>query len=107
MNPEELNEQTEHAHHSGQKAIGLTTAVTAVLLAMVTLLGHRAHTEEVVIQGDRNTQWTNFDAKRTQRQLHEDVAKLASLLPNGKDAAAEFTEKARLEREGEPAKSGK
>ena len=107
MNPEELNEQTEHAHHSGQKAIGLTTAITAVLLAMVTLLGHRAHTEEVVIQGDRNTQWTNFDAKRTQRIIHEDFASLASTLPGGKEKEAEFKEKARLEREGEPAKNGK
>lgn len=106
MNPEELNEQTEHAHHSGQKAIGLTTAITAVLLAVATLLGHRAHTEEVVLQGERNTQWVNFDTKRMQRVTHEDSAKLASLLPNGKEAADEFKEKARLEREGEPAKNG-
>ena len=34
MNPEELSEQAEHAHHAGQKAIGLTTAITAVLLAL-------------------------------------------------------------------------
>lgn len=106
MNPEELNEQTEHAQHSGQKAIGLTTAVTAVLLAVATLMGHRAHTEEVVIQGERNTQWVNFDTRRMQRVVHEDMAALASVLPEGKEKAEEFKEKARTEREGEPGKNG-
>jgi hypothetical protein len=105
MNAEELSEQAEHAHHAGQKAIGLTTAITAVLLAVATLLGHRAHTEEVVLQGDRNTEWVNFDTKRMQRTLHEDFATLASALPEAKEKAAEFKERARLEREGEPARN--
>jgi Domain of unknown function (DUF4337) len=106
MNVEELKEGTEHAQHSGQKEIGLTMAIVAVLLAMATLLGHRAHTEEVVIQGDRNTQWVNFDTKRMQRTLHEDFATLSASLPGAQEKAAEFKEKARLEREGEPGKDG-
>ena len=106
MNVEELKEGAEHAHESGQKSIGLTMAVTAVLLAMATLLGHRAHTEEVVVQGERNTQWVNFDTKRMQRTLHEDFATLSASLPGAQEKAAEFKEKARLEREGEPAKEG-
>jgi hypothetical protein len=106
MNLEELKEGTEHAQHSGQKEIGLTMAIVAVLLAMATLLGHRAHTEEVVIQGDRNTQWVNFDTKRVQRTIHEDFAALSASLPGTQEKAAEFKEKARLEREGEPGKDG-
>ena len=106
MNLEELKEGTEHAQHSGQKEIGLTMAIVAVLLAMATLLGHRAHTEEVVIQGDRNTQWVNFDTKRMQRTLHEDFATLSASLPGAQEKATEFKEKARLEREGEPGKDG-
>ena len=106
MNLEELKEGTQHAQHSGQKEIGLTMAIVAVLLAMATLLGHRAHTEEVVIQGDRNTQWVNFDTKRMQRILHEDFASLSASLPGAQEKAAEFKEKARLEREGEPAREG-
>jgi hypothetical protein len=81
-------------------------AIVAVLLAIATLLGHRAHTEEVVIQGDRNTQWVNFDTKRMQRTLHEDFASLSASLPGAQEKAAEFKEKARLEREGEPGKDG-
>lgn len=106
MNIEELKEGTEQAHHSGEKGIGLTMAIVAVLLAMATLLGHRAHTEEVVLQGERNTQWVNFDTKRMQRTLHEDFAALSASLPGAQEKAAEFKEKAKIEREGEPAKDG-
>jgi uncharacterized protein DUF4337 len=106
MNPEEMQEVAEHAHNKSEKRIGLTMAIVAVLLAIATLLGHRAHTEEVVLQGDRNTEWVNFDTKRMQRTLHEDFGDLAASLPNGEKAADKFKEKAKIEREGEPAKNG-
>ena len=106
MNIDELNEHEEQAKHAGQKEIGLTTAIVAVLLAGATLLGHRAHTEEVVLQGERNTQWVNFDTKRMQRALDEDLAALSPGLPGGEEKAALFKEKAKIEREGEPAKNG-
>ncbi|HWF03396.1 MAG TPA: DUF4337 family protein [Candidatus Angelobacter sp.] len=103
---EELKEGVEHAHSSGEKRIGLTMAVVAVLLAMATLLGHRAHTEEGVIQGERNTQWVNYDSKRTDARGYDRDAKLAALFPKGEEVANEFKEKAKIEREGEPAKNG-
>lgn len=106
MEAHELHEQAEEAHHKGAKHVGLTMAITAVLLASATLLSHRAHTEEVVLQGERNTQWVNFDTKRMQRTMHEDFAILSALLPEGSEKAAEFREKAKIEREGEPAKNG-
>jgi Domain of unknown function (DUF4337) len=106
MNVEELKEGAEHAHESGQNKIGLTMAIVAVLLAIATLLGHRAHTEEVVVQGERNTQWVNYDAKRTDARVYDADAKLAALFANGQEVAAEFKEKAKIEREGEPAKEG-
>lgn len=70
MNPEELSEQTEHAHHSGQKAIGLTTAITAVLLAVATLLAHRAHTEEIKLQTRAVDQWNFYQAKHLRSHLY-------------------------------------
>jgi len=63
MNVEELKEQTEHAEHSGEKAIGLTTTIVAVLLAIATMLGHRAHTEEVRLQTRVNDLWSFYQAK--------------------------------------------
>ncbi|HET9183563.1 MAG TPA: DUF4337 domain-containing protein [Candidatus Angelobacter sp.] len=70
MNPEELSEQTEHAHHSGQKAIGLTTAITAVLLAVATLLAHRAHTEEIKLQTRAVDQWNFYQAKHLRAHIY-------------------------------------
>lgn len=69
MNVEELNEDTEHARHSGQKAIGLTTAIVAVLLATATLLSHRAHTEEIKLQTKVNDGWAFYQAKHN--RAHE------------------------------------
>ncbi|HEX7284985.1 MAG TPA: DUF4337 family protein [Candidatus Angelobacter sp.] len=90
-----------------KKKIGLTMAITAVLLAFATLLGHRAHTEEVVVQGDRNTQFVNYDTKTIRATDYGDAAKIAGLLPGGKETAQELAEKAKAEREGEPAKNDK
>jgi Domain of unknown function (DUF4337) len=106
MNAEEMKEAAEHAHEKGEKRIGLTMAIVAVLLAVSTLLGHRAHTEETIIQGERNTLWVNYDSKRTDARSYAMGSKIAGLLPNGKELAAELKEMAKTEREGEPAKNG-
>ena len=107
MEPHEMQEHTEHAQHSGQKAVGLTMAIVAVLLAIATLLSHRAHTEEVVLKGDANDQWSFFQAKNIRAHMYEADAKLAALLPEGKELASEFKEAGKVEREGAPAKNGK
>lgn len=105
MNPEELSEQTEEAHHKGQKAIGLTTAVTAVLLAIATLLGHRAHTEEIKLQTQVNDQWSFYQAKHQRahdysREAEEEVA------ANHHDMALEFMQVALDEECGSPPEEG-
>lgn len=107
MEPEELKKTAEEARGKGEKAVGLTLTIMAVLLAVVTLLSHRAHTEEVTIQGDRNTQWVNYDTKRMQGRMYDSFADLFALQAEGKEKSAEYKEKAKAEREGEPAKNGK
>jgi hypothetical protein len=79
MNPEELSEQAEHAHHSGQKAIGLTTAITAVLLAVATLLSHRAHTEEIKLQTKAVDQWNFYQAKHLRAHIYGVEAQKADM----------------------------
>jgi hypothetical protein len=67
----ELQEHAEHAKHDPSLApVSLTMAVLAVLVAVVTLLGHRAHTEEVVLQAKSSDQWAYYQAKNIRR--HED-----------------------------------
>lgn len=107
MSEHEVSEHIEHAHHQGEKGIGLTMAIVAVLLAVATLLSHRAHTEEVVLKGDANDQWAYYQAKNVRVHMYAADAKIAALLPNGKELAAEFSEDSKVEREGVPATKDK
>ena len=88
MDTHELQEHTEHAHHSRQKAVGLTTAVVAVLLALATLMGHRAHTEEILVLTQNVDEWDFYQAKHARAYIFGLAAETQVLLPNGKDTAA-------------------
>ena len=86
---QELQEHAEHAqHHPNLAPVSLTMAVLAVMVAVVTLLGHRAHTEEVVLQAKASDQWSYYQAKNIRE--HEDDLFVAS---NNSGASAEVREK--------------
>jgi uncharacterized protein DUF4337 len=88
---EELNELKEHAEHAKEDPtlapISVTMAVLAVLVAVVTLLGHRAHTEEVVLQAKASDQWAYYQAKNIRRHEDEIISDMASVQTTT-DAAA-------------------
>ena len=100
---EELKEGAEHAHKSGEKGIGLTMAIVAVLLAIATLMGHRTHTEEGLIQGKIVDEWNFYQAKHSRAHEYGAIAELAALLPNGKDLALKDSKKSQDEECGTPA----
>lgn len=102
MEPEELQEKTEHAMHTGQKAIGLTTAIVAVLLATVSLLSHRSHTEAILLQGRSVDEWNFYQAKHGRAHEYGISAGLALLQPNGKDTATEDLQQSEEEECGAP-----
>jgi len=106
MNAEELKESAEHAQHSGQKAIGLTMAIVAVLLAMATLLGHRAHTEEVLSLTQNVDDWNFYQAKHNRTYQFALAAETQALLPNGHDTAVKNLKIALEEECGFPAPNG-
>jgi len=72
---EELHEIHEHAEHSAHDPtllpVTFTMAVLAVLLAATTLLGHRAHTEELLFQSKATDQWSYFQAKNIRAHTYE------------------------------------
>lgn len=88
---EELNELQEHAEHAKHDPtlapVSLTMAVLAVLVAAVSLLGHRAHTEEVVLQAKSSDQWAYYQAKNIRRHTDELFTDLTSVQATT-DAAA-------------------
>jgi hypothetical protein len=80
---EELNELQEHAEHAKENPalapVSVTMAVLAVFVAVVTLLGHRAHTEEVVLQAKASDQWAYYQAKNIRRHTDELFIDLTSV----------------------------
>ncbi|HVP53680.1 MAG TPA: DUF4337 domain-containing protein [Candidatus Eisenbacteria bacterium] len=64
---EELNELKERAEvaaeRKGLAPVSMTMAVVAVLVATISLLGHRAHTEEILLQNKTTDEWAYYQAK--------------------------------------------
>jgi Domain of unknown function (DUF4337) len=103
---EELKEAAEHANKSGEKGIGLTMAIVAVLLAIATLMGHRTHTEEGLIQGKIVDEWNFYQAKHSRAHEYGAMAEVAALLPNGKELALKDYKKSLDEECGTPPEHG-
>ena len=86
----EMHEQAEEARRNPSlKPVSLTMAVVAVLLAVVSLLGHRAHTEAVLAQAKASDQWAFFQAKSLRRHNYEIFAEQMSILALKDPAKAE------------------
>jgi hypothetical protein len=87
---EELNELQEHAEHAKHDPtlvpVTVTMAILAVLVAVITLLGHRAHTEEVVLQAKSSDQWAYYQAKNIRRHQDELFLDMTAVQPTS-DAA--------------------
>ena len=91
MEPQELEENTERAHESGHRGIGLTMAIFAVLLAVATMMSHRAHTEEVLLETQATDQWNYYQAKNIRYHVYDADAELAGLFGDkGTQQAADF-----------------
>jgi hypothetical protein len=85
----ELQEHAEHARHDPSLApISLTMAVLAVVVATVSLLGHRAHTEEVVLQNKVSDQWAFYQAKNIRRHTDELFADITLVIASKDQAEA-------------------
>jgi hypothetical protein len=98
---QELQEQAEKAREDKSlAAVSLTMAVLAVFVAVASLLGHRAHTEEVVLQAKSSDQWAYFQAKSIREhedELFGDLA--AAVASNDAGTMTKFREKATQESE--------
>lgn len=78
----ELKEQAEHAKEDPTLApVSVTMAVLAVLVAIASLLGHRAHTEEVVLQAKASDQWAFYQAKNIRRHTDELFTDMTAVQP--------------------------
>src|SRR5512133_2759077 len=78
--PEELTELQEHAKEKPELVpVSVTMAVLAVLVALASLLGHRAHTEEVVLQAMASDRWAYYQSQNVRRHVDELFLDLTSV----------------------------
>jgi hypothetical protein len=71
MEPTEIQEFSNQLKEAGEgktgeslTSISLAISILAVLVAMVTVLGHRTHTEAVLMEARASDQWNEYQAKK-------------------------------------------
>jgi hypothetical protein len=74
----EIEVTPEHASDPNTRRVGILVGVVGILLSVVTISSHRAHTEAVIHRTESNDQWSYYQAKKI-RENNEEVA--LSLLP--------------------------
>ncbi|MGC1420724.1 MAG: DUF4337 domain-containing protein [Terracidiphilus sp.] len=77
----EVQELKEHAEHgsseSGLRPVAFTMSVLAVMVAVMTVLGHRTHTEAVLDQNRATDRWNEYQAHKIRSN---DTALMSDLL---------------------------
>lgn len=87
----ELHEVASEARSREDKRIGLTMALFAVMLAVSTMLGHRTHTEAVLLQTRAADQWAYYQAKNIRAHMYEANSEMAGAMgPQGTKLAESF-----------------
>ncbi len=94
MEPTEIQEFSNHMKEAGDERESLTTislaiSILAVLVAMVTVLGHRSHTEAVLNQAKASDQWTEYQAKKIRSDNTLTAMDLLRLQPSSNGPAVQ------------------
>src|SRR5271156_2883170 len=88
----EFANQMKESGESGEeslKSISLGISILAVLVAMVTVLGHRTHTEAVLMQTRAADQWNLYQAKKIREQQISTATDILSLQPSANAAGVQ------------------
>ena len=88
---QEFSNQMKEAGEGGQSlmTISLAISILAVLVAMVTVLGHRSHTEAVLAQARAGDKWNEYQAQKMRFDQVAVTMDLLSLQPNSNGEAVE------------------
>jgi hypothetical protein len=89
-NIQEAHEQAEHVQHDRSLQLPtFTMAVLAVLVAIVSLLGHRSSTEEILLQSKAADTWAEFQAKSIRQNSAKQLSAVIDALELNKSDKAE------------------
>jgi hypothetical protein len=105
----EIHHEAE-GHDPFGKKVGVMAALLAVVLAIVTIVSHRAHTDAVLMKSEANDKWSFYQSKRIKFHSLELGEDLLNAMP-ARTAQAEKTlerytkEKARYTKDSEAAQA--
>ncbi len=91
MEPEEINEFVENLEKGGEAKlfhVSFSISVLAVLVALATVLAHRAHTEAVLQQARATDEWNLYQAKKIRQSNIQTTSDLLTVLAPNNPAAA-------------------
>jgi len=92
MEPSEIPEFSKQMKEAGEASltrISLAISILAVLVAMVTVLSHRSHTEAVLMQSRADDQWNEYQAKKIRSDNLSVTVDLLTLQPSSDPAAVQ------------------
>jgi hypothetical protein len=84
MEPTEIHEFSQQMKEAGETSltrISLAISILAVLVAMVTVLGHRTHTRAVLMQTRAADQWNEYQSRKLRTENLQVTTDLLTLQP--------------------------
>jgi hypothetical protein len=85
----EFSKEMKEGGEAGMRHISLAISVLAVLVAMVTVLGHRTHTEAVLTQTRAADQWNQLQAQKIRQTQDTSTVTLLVDQPNTNSAGVQ------------------
>jgi hypothetical protein len=88
----------EHAADPNTRRVGILVGVVGILLSVVTIASHRAHTQAVIHRTESNDQWSYYQAKKIRENTDQVALALMQALgpdPSKTEALARKLEAAR------------
>ncbi len=81
----EIEVKPEHTADPNTRRVGILVGVVGILLSVVTIASHRAHTQAVIHRTESNDEWAYFQAKKNREYTSEVAVELLQTLAS--DAA--------------------
>jgi Domain of unknown function (DUF4337) len=76
----EIHTGHEHSNDEFGRRVGVAVGIIGIILAAVTILSHRAHTQAVIERTAANDQWSFYQAKKLREHLEDVGSSLATAL---------------------------
>src|SRR5438477_11820407 len=89
----EIHHEVEVEHDPLGRRVGVQASMLAVVLAIVTILSHRAHTEAVLLKAAANDTWQRYQSTRVKLhaiEVGEDLVATLAANARGESMLGEY-----------------